>query len=47
MKDEIDRLKLQISSLESNNTLISDMQGDVGHVRSQLEKLLVNLTVVA
>lgn len=46
LKDEIDRLKMQINSLESNNTLISDMQDDVGHVRSQLEKLLVNITVV-
>lgn len=46
LKDEIIRLKTQINSLESNNTLISDMQDDVGHVRSQLEKLLVNITVV-
>lgn len=46
LKDEINRLKTQIISLESNNTLISDMQDDVGHVRSQLEKLLVNITVV-
>lgn len=41
----MDRLKRQIDSLESNNTLITDMQDDVGHVRSQLEKLLVNITV--
>ncbi|XP_037024993.1 myosin-2 heavy chain-like isoform X7 [Bradysia coprophila] len=44
LKDEIDRFKRQIKSLESNNSLINDMQADVGHVRSQLEKLLVNLT---
>ncbi|KAG4068868.1 hypothetical protein HA402_005016 [Bradysia odoriphaga] len=44
LKDEIDRFKKQIQSLESNNSLINDMQADVGHVRSQLEKLLVNLT---
>lgn len=47
LKDEIIRLKTQINNLESNNTLISDMQDDVGHVRSQLEKLLVNITVVS
>lgn len=45
LTDEMDRLKRQIDSLESNNTLITDMQDDVGHVRSQLEKLLVNITV--
>lgn len=47
LKDEIIRLKTKINNLESNNTLISDMQDDVGHVRSQLEKLLVNITVVS
>lgn len=46
LKDEINRFKNQIISLENNNSLINDMQVDVGHVRSQLEKLLVNLTVV-
>lgn len=46
LKEEIGRFKTQISTLESSNSLISDMHGDVEHVRLQLEKLLVNLTVL-
>ncbi|KAJ6645776.1 putative glucose-6-phosphate 1-epimerase [Pseudolycoriella hygida] len=47
LKDEIHRLKAQVKSLESNSSLMNDMHGDVEHVRTQLEKLLVNITVVS